>query len=327
MATPIRWGILGPGKIAHKFAQGLQTLPDAVIQAVASRDKARSQEFAAEYGIINAYDSYEALVADPEVDIVYVATPHTFHYDLTMMCIEAGKHVLCEKPMGINARQVQDMICAAREKQVYLMEGLWTYFLPVWKRIREWLDAGLIGDVRLFQADFSFLGTDDLDSRLYNPGLAGGALLDIGIYPIVMSYWLFGRNPIEVASLATLSSTGVDASSAYLFKYDGGEMAVLNSSFQVHGPKEAVINGTKGRIRVPLFWKTEEAFLEIEDEVAEHFRAPHTATGLEYEAAAAMGDLRAGRLESEIFRQADSLRLVSMLDRLRADWGVIYPGE
>ncbi len=327
MTTPIRWGILGPGKIAHKFAQALQTIPDAVIQAVASRDLVRAEAFAQTYGASAAYGDYESLARDPEVDVIYLAVPHSFHYEQAMMCMEAGKNLLCEKPMAINAQQVQDMICAARAKGTYLMEGLWTYFLPAWKQVRAWLAEDLIGDIRLFHADFSFLGNDDMESRLYHPALAGGALLDIGIYPIAMSYWVFGRSPIQVVSLASLAPTGVDAQSAYLFRYDGGELAVLNSSFQVHGSKEAIITGTKGRIRIPLFWRAQVAVLELEGEEPQRFEALHQATGLEYEAQAVMEDLRQGRLESEIFPQADSMRLATMLDQLRETWGVVYPGE
>lgn len=327
MSDTIKWGILGPGKIANKFAQGLQTIPDATIQAVASRTASRAEEFASTYGAISAYGSYEALLNDDAVDVVYVATPHSYHKELVLKSIAAGKHVVCEKPMGINAGEVETMIGAAQEKGVYLMEALWTYYLPVWKKIRSWIKEGKLGDIRLFHADFSFKGTKDLSSRLYNPDLAGGALLDIGIYPIVMAFWVFGKSPANVASLATLETTGVDAQSAYLFQYDQGEMAILNSSFEVHGSKEAVISGTEARVRIPLFWQAQECFLENQDGVIEHFHAPHQATGLEYEAAAAMADIRAGKLESSVFSQADSLRLVRMFDRLRKEWGVVYPGE
>ncbi len=327
MTQPVRWGILGPGKIANKFAQGLQTIPDAVIQAVASRSLERARKFAGAYDAASAYGNYQTLLDDPEIDVVYVATPHSYHKDLVMMSIDAGKHVVCEKPMGINAQEVEEMIRAARQQGVFLMEALWTWFLPVWKQVRTWLDEDRIGDIRIFHADFSFQGTRDLSSRLYNPELAGGALLDIGIYPIAMAFWVFQQNPTKVASLATLSETKVDAQSAYLFRYENGAQAVLNSSFEVHGPKEAILSGTKGRIRVPLFWRAQEAFLEIDDEIVEHFEAPHKATGLEYEAAAAMEDIRNGRLESSVFSHAESMRLVSLFDQLREEWGVKYPGE
>ena len=327
MSQPIRWGILGPGKIANKFAQGLQTIDGAVIQAVASRTASRSEEFAATYGAVSAYGSYQELVDDPNVDVVYVATPHSYHKELVLMSIAAGKHVVCEKPMGINAAEVEEMIQAARTKGVFLMEALWTYFLPVWKKIGSWIEEGKLGEIRQFHADFSFKGVKDLSSRLYNPDLAGGALLDIGIYPIVMAYWVFGRNPSAVTSLASLAETKVDAQSAYLFQYDHGEMAILNSSFEVHGSKEAVISGTEARVRIPLFWRAQEAILENQDGIIEHFEGPHRASGLEFEAEAAMEDIRNGKLESSVFPQADSLRLATMFDRLRKEWGVVYPGE
>lgn len=326
--SPIRWGILGPGKIARKFAAGLQTLPSARIQAVASRNDERRQAFATDFDVPNQHSSYETLAQDPEVDIIYVATPHTQHHEHTLLCLRAGKAVLCEKPLAVNAQQAEEMITVARNQGMYLMEGLWTYFLPAWQQVREWLDEGLIGDVHLFHADFSFQAAqDDLTHRIFNPELAGGALLDIGIYPIVMAYWVFRRTPCEWSSLAIKAPTGVDQSSGYLFAYDHGEMAILNSSFNVHGPKEAIISGSKGRIRVPMFWRADSAILEVEGEEAVHFEAPHPATGLEYEAAAAMADLRAGKFQNDLWPHADSLRLMHLMDQLRTDWGLRYPME
>ena len=324
---PIRFGVVGYGHIGKRHAEMIKGHPRCALGAVADTNASLKAHVDEHHGVPFHESVEDLLAAHPDLDVICVCTPNALHAPHSQLALEHRKHVVCEKPMGINSQQTQDMICAAREKNVFLMEALWTWFLPAWKQVRTWLDEGKIGEVRLFHADFSFHGSGDLDSRLYNPALAGGALLDIGIYPIVMAYWVFGRNPVQVASLATLSETKVDAQSSYLFRYDQGEQAILNSSFQVHGPKEAILSGTRGRIRVPLFWRAEEAMLEIDDEVVEHFREPHKATGLEYEAAAAMEDIRQGRLESSVFLQADSLRLVNMFDQLRKEWGVVYPGE
>lgn len=328
MSNPIRWGILATGKIAHKFATGLAELPDAHLQAVASRDQARAEAFAREFGIVQAHGSYEALAADPEIDIVYVASPHALHRDHTLLCLAHGKHVLCEKPIALNAAQAQEMFEAAQQHGRLLMEAMWTRFLPAWQQARQWLDQGLLGDLRLLQADFSFLAhTFDPQHRNFNPALGGGALLDIGIYPIALAYWLFGEDPIEVQTTATLGQTGVDEQSAYLFRYANGAQAILNSSFQTHGPKEALLCGTKATLRVPLFWRASELIVERHLQEPTHHAFPFAATGLQHQASAVMEDLRAGRLENATMPPAESLRLMHMMDRLRASWGLRYPGE
>ncbi len=328
MSKKLRWGIIGPGKIAHKFAQGLATLSGASLQAVASRNLEKARAFASEYGAQTAHGSYEDLAQDPDVDIVYVATPHPYHKEVTLLCLSHGKHVLCEKPLSLNAQDGEEMFRAAEENGVFLMEAMWTRFLPAWRQVRQWLDEGAIGEVQLLIADFCFRSsTWDLTDRKFAPELGGGALLDIGIYPIATAYFIFGEEPVAVQSTATLGATGTDDQSSYLFRYHSGAQAVLTSSFLTDGPKEAIICGTKGKIRVPLFWKAEEAILEVTDEAPVIFDGSYQATGLQFQAEAIAADLAAGKLENDIMPASETLRVARMMDRLREDWGLKYPQE
>ncbi|GAB4414289.1 MAG: Gfo/Idh/MocA family oxidoreductase [Bacteroidia bacterium] len=328
MNRPIRWGILATGKIAHKFAQGLQTLPDARPQAVGSRQADAAHAFADTYGIPHRHASYEALAADPEVDIVYVASPHNFHLEHALLCLHHGKHVLCEKPLTINAQEAAILYHTARARGLFLMEALWTRFLPAWVQVRQWIAEGLIGQVKLLRADFSLVSaTFDPEDRKFNPHLAGGALLDVGIYPINAAYMVFGEDPAEVSSAAEMYSTGVDVQSAYLFRYRSGAIAVLNSGFEVDGTKEALIQGTLGTIRVPLFWRAGEVIVQLHGEAPVRHDFGFEATGLQYEAAACMEALRAGWLEHPQMPAAETLRIMRLMDRLRDTWGLRYPGE
>jgi predicted dehydrogenase len=328
MQASIRWGILATGKIARKFALGLAQLPEAHLQAVASRDLARARAFAQEFGADTAHGSYEALAADPRVDIVYVASPHPLHREHTLLCLRRGKHVLCEKPMALNAQEAQEMFAEAQKHDRYLMEALWTHFLPAWRQARRWLREGLIGEVRLMQIDFCLRSdTFDPQDRKFAPELGGGALLDIGIYPIAMAYAIMDQEPVEVHSTATLGATGVDEQSTYLFRYANGAQALLSSSFLTHGPKEAIINGTKGSLRLPLFWRASEVQVHRHEQEPEIYPFPYAATGLQHQAQAIMADLRAGRRESAIMPPSATLRRLRMMDRLRRDWGLAYPQE
>ena len=325
---PIRWGILATGNIAHKFALGLQTLPDATLQAVGSRSQASADAFGDTFDIPHRHASYEALVADPEVDIIYVATPHPGHHAEVLRCLEAGKHVLCEKPLALNQRQAAEMFALAEAKGLFLMEAMWTRFLPAWQQVQRWLAEGAIGEVQLLLADFCFRAGDwDPRNRKFAPELGGGALLDIGIYPIATAYLVLGQEPTQVHSVMTPFATGVDVQSAYVFHYENGAIAQLSSSFTTEGPREAIINGTAGRIRVPLFWRATEAILERPDAEPIVFDGSYPASGLQFQATAVMEALRQGWREHPLMPAAESLRILGMMDRLRASWGLRYPGE
>lgn len=323
----IRWGILATGKIAHKFAQGLQTLPGAIIQAVGSRSAESAKAFASTYHIPNVHTSYESLAADPSVDVIYVATPHPGHKENTLLCLNNGKHVLCEKPFAVNAIEAEIMVSEAREKGLFLMEAMWTRFMPANVELRKILKDALIGDIRMLTADFGFSSEFNPLARTYNPDLAGGALLDVGIYPISYAYMIFGQEPSHISSTASICSTGVDDQSAYLFGYKNGAIARLSSSVAVETSKEAVIHGNKGMIRIPLFWKANELHIQQEGKEAVTYKFPYPSTGLQFQAKETMNCIRDGKTESTIMPLDETLQIMRMLDQLRAQWGMKYPME
>lgn len=327
MSNTIHWGIMGTGKIAGKFAQGLATLPDAKLQAVGSRKAETAQAFARTYHVPNAHASYEALVEDPSVDIIYVASPHPFHLANASLCLQAGKPVLCEKPLTVNARETEQLIELADKQQLFLMEAMWTRFLPAIVELRKWMEEQKIGELLKLQADFSFIAPFDPQRRTYNPDLAGGALLDIGIYPIAFAYMLFKEEPEHVSSFAQLGKTGTDDQSTYLFGYAGGRFANLSASFRSDFQKKAYVIGTKGMIELPLFWKASSLILHQGEAPPQTFEFPYAATGLQFQAVEAMQCLRAGKLQSEVMPWRESLRIMQRMDGLRASWGLRYPFE
>src|SRR5688572_13717091 len=251
--TKTRWGILGTGNIASQFARGLAELDDAELVAVGSRTAESAETFGERFSVPHRHGSYAALANDPDVDAVYVATPHPLHHDNTIMCLEAGKAVLCEKPFAINAGQAQAMIATARERGLFLMEAMWTRFLPHMVRLRELLAAGVIGEVRMLQVDFGFRTSFNPKSRLFDPALGGGALLDVGIYTTSLTSMIFGT-PERVTGMAHLGETGVDEQSAMLFGYSGGRLALVSQAIRTNSPHEALLLGTTGKIRVHSSW-------------------------------------------------------------------------
>jgi predicted dehydrogenase len=260
------WGIIGPGRIAHQFAEGLQVIDDAALYAVASTNLERAQAFAAQYGGEKTFTSYEALVNDPQVDAIYIATPHRFHIDNALLCLKAGKPVLCEKPLTVNAAETQQLIETARAHKVFLMEALWTRYLPIYQPIRTWLDAQAIGDLRLLVSNFGFNIPKGPEDRWLNPELAGGTLLDMGVYPIAVSQWIMGQRPQSFSAQARLGSTGIDELTAVLLKYENGVISQFNSNFITDGVNDFYIYGSTGHIRIHAnFWASTEATLVTPD--------------------------------------------------------------
>jgi len=325
MTNKFRWGILAPGKIANKFVASVQTLPDAEVVAVGSRELERAQAFAAQYHIPRAYGSYEELAADRELDAIYVATPHNLHAAAAILCLETGHHVLCEKPMAANFNQTVDIIECARANNLFLMEAMWTRFLPIMTVVRQWLDEGRIGELRRMECDFSYRCAWNPATRALNPALAGGGLLDVGIYPLALASWVFGGLPEQYVSLAHVGETGVDEQAGILLLYPRGEMAVLTCAVRTQGTISARIVGTEGSIEIPCpFYRAQEAVLRIgSSETREH--RPFESFGYSYEALEVARCVRAGERESPVMPLEESLMLAAFMNRLRDEWGVRYP--
>ena len=327
MSAKIRWGIIGTGYIADLFAKGLTVVPDAELLAVASRTQAGAEAFATIHNVPRRYDSYAALAADPDIDVIYVSTPHPMHAENALMCLEAGKAVLCEKPFTLNAGEARHVIQTARDKGLFLMEAMWTRYFPVMVRVRDLLSAGVIGDVRLLNVDFGFRTTYDPQHRLFNPELGGGSLLDVGIYPISFASMVMGK-PTRITGMAELGQTGTDDQSVYVFGYDNGALAMLASAVRTETPHQAVINGTEGRITVqPQFWRPTKLTLEVYGKEKSEIHLPIIGNGYNYQAVEVGRCLREGLLESSVMPLDESIELMETLDALRAPWGLKYPSE
>ena len=326
-SPPIRWGILGTGNIARQFATGLNSAPGAELAAVGSRAAETAESFGEQFDIPRRYATYEDFTCDPELDVVYVATPHPMHRDNSILCLEAGKAVLCEKSFTVNAAMADDVIAVARERGLFLMEAMWTRFLPAVVKVRQWLREGAIGDVRMVQADFGFRSGLNPEGRLFDPELGGGALLDVGIYAISFASMVLGPHPEAVESTAEIGTTGVDEQSAFLLRYGGGEIAVLSCGVRTSIPVEARIIGTEGRIllHAPFYRGTTVTLTSGENETQLDF--PLEGNGYNYQAMAVGECLRAGKLESETMPLDETRAIVALMDRIRAQWGLKYPME
>ena len=325
--TKFRWGILGLGSIAGQFAAGLQSVPDAELAAVASRTQDKADAFGEKHGAARRYGSYRDLAADPDIDAVYIATPHPMHAEDSILCLEAGKAVLTEKPFTVNAAQARATIDAARANNVFLMEAMWTRFLPVMTKVRELIASGAIGNLRLVQADFGFRADVNPESRLFSPALGGGALLDVGSYCVSLASMLLGT-PTQITGVADIGETGVDEQAAMLLKYAGGQIAVLSTAVRTSTPQEAYLVGTAGKIHIPSpWWKPSKLTLSRDGQDAETLALPFEGNGYNYQAMEVARCVRAGQTESPILPQDETLRIMETLDALRAQWGLTYPIE
>lgn len=324
----VNWGIMGTGWIASQFAKDLAHAGNAAKYAVASRSEESAARFAGEHGFERSYGSYNEMLQDPELDIVYVATPHPFHKENVLACLEAGKAVLCEKPFTMNARQLEQLVETARENKLFLMEGMWTRFLPPVVQAKQWIAEGKIGEVRLVKADFGFRIGWEPESRLLNPDLGGGALLDAGVYPVSFASMIFGEQPQNVWSTAHIGETGVDEQFSVLLSYPGGRSASLNGAVRLNLSNEAVIYGTEGYIRLPFFLAGKEAYLHQngQDE-PKTFKDDRTCIGYAFEAEEAGRCILEGRTESAVIPLEESLEIMKLMDTIRGQWGLRYKFE
>ncbi len=327
MRDQIRWGILGTGNIARKFALGLHELEDAALVAVGSRSQESADRFGDQFQVSRRHASYEDLAADPQVDVVYIATPHSLHKENMRLCLEAGKAVLCEKPFTINAQEAREVIELARARRLFLMEAMWTRYIPLMVELRRMLAEGVIGDVRMITADFGYRARFNPRSRAFDPALGGGGLLDVGVYPISLASMILGA-PDRIASLAEIGQTGVDEQAAMVLGYPGGELAVLHTAVRTTTPQEATIMGTDGWIRIhPRWWIPDTMTIHPAGGAPQTVQVPFIGNGYNYEAAEVHRCLREGRLESEIMPLDETLAIMETMDRIRAQWGMKYPME
>lgn len=318
----IKWGIIGPGKIAHKFASDLATVSNAKLVAVASRNLGRAKEFADEYGAELAFGNYEDFLASTAFDIVYIASPHIGHYEHTLLCLNAGKAVLCEKPFAMNAAEVLEMIELAKKKNVFLMEALWTRFKPTTLKTLDLLKT--IGKVSLVKADFGFKADFDPEKRLFNKDLGGGALLDIGIYPLFLSYLILG-NPAEIKATTQFSVTGVDQTDGIALNYAKGAIAVLDCTLMATTNCEAQIFGEFGTILIHSRWhESQKVSVNYYDGREETYDFSRDTHGYDYEINEVNNCLLEKQVQSQKWSWNDSINLINLLDGVRAQSGIVY---
>lgn len=322
----IRWGILGTGTIAGLLASDLELLPEARLAAVGSRAQDRAEAFGERFQVPRRYGSYEALVADEELDVIHVATPHSHHLEHATMALEAGTAVLCEKPLALSAAQADRLIATARRHDCFLMEAMWTRFLPVMAEVRRLvLEEGVLGDVQILRAEIGVVQEFDPEHRLFDPALGGGALLDLGIYPIAFAFDLFGA-PDAVSSSAMLGSTGVDEQCAAIFDYDDGPQAVWHASLRADAGRTCALAGNEGRLQgTHAWWKGAPFELTQINGTTHRYARPFDGNGYQFEAAHVMQCLREGRAESPVMPLNESREILETMDALRAEWGLMYP--
>lgn len=322
-----KWGILGPGRIAHQFAKGINVIDNAEVYAVASNDKQRAARFSEEYNIAQKYSSYYALVDDPKVDAVYIATPHRFHFENTKLCLEANKPVLCEKPFTVNANECKKMIDLSREKKVFLMEGLWTRFLPIFSIIRKWIDNGEIGDIKLLNSTFGISPEKDPQDRKFNHELAGGALLDLGVYQVSLSQWILNENPEKISADAKIGETNVDELLVANLQYAKGIVSQFSCNFLSQNENHFLIYGTNGYIKIHSnYWRATKATLHKQDEIITEV-IPFKGTGFEYEAEEVISCINSDQLESSVMPLDQTLANIEVMDKIREIIGLKYNFE
>jgi len=330
MNKVIRWGILGTGKIAKAFAAGLRDTPDAELVAVASRSADSAQSFGAQFGVARCHATYQALADDAQVDVIYIATPHPMHHENAMMCLRGGKAILVEKSFTVNRREALDIITLAREKNLFVMEAMWSRFMPAIVEAKRIVDSGEIGVASHVSADFGFASDAGPEHRLFNPELGGGALLDLGIYPLSMSSFFLGA-VTSVQAQATLGATGVDVQTAFTLQHEGGGMSVCSCTLRARTQSELTISGDKGFVRLhDRFHNTEEISVTLVNgatRTSRTIKLSHVGNGYAHEAMEVGRCLRAGLIESPAMSHEETLRLMGVMDTIRAQIGLRYSAD
>jgi len=320
----MRIGLLGTGWIARMMARTVNGMKDVTLAAVASRNQESADSFAEEFGIEKAYGNYEALASDESVDLVFIGTPHSRHYDDCMMCISHGRNILCEKAFTANAKQAEEVINAAHEKGVFITEAIWTRYIPMKFTLDKIIESGVIGNITSLTANLGYaIGNRE---RLMKPELAGGALLDLGVYTINFALMVMGTDIEKITSECTKNEYGVDAHNSIIMKFSGGRTAVLHSTMQSNTDRRGIIFGDRGRIEFENINNCEGIKVICDDEVTV-YETPEQITGYEYEVEASFAAIAAGKKECEQMPHEETIRVMKIMDSLRAEWGIKYPFE
>lgn len=320
----IKWGIIGLGTIAHQFANDLMLVEEAELVAVASRSFDKAQEFAEKYDCKKAYDSYDAIINDPEIDILYIATPHNSHAVLTIKALQNNKHVLCEKPLALNYNDALQMIEASKKNNKFFMEAFWTRFNPSFREAFSKIKNGEIGEVKYINADFAFCANlEGIGNRNTDLKLGGGALLDIGVYPLFLCYIVLGI-PNEIVAMSNFYKTGADVQTSMILQYENAQ-AILHASFVSTSNIKATINGTKGRINLNTLWHEAQSFTLNADNKEEEILLPTKGKGFTYEIEECHHCIKENRIESELWSHQNSLELINIVDQVRSQIGLEYP--
>ena len=324
--TKIRWAILGAGKIANAFAKDFPFMKNAELLAVASSDKERAANFAKEYNIPKTL-THNELYNSNEIDAVYIATTHNFHFEQALKCLQSGKAVLCEKPITVNDTEFKKLVAVSKEKNVFLMEAMWTYFLPPIIKAKEWVDEGRIGKLKVIQADFAVPMEKNYEGRVYNPTLAGGALLDIGVYPVSLAYYFTNRVPLTITASGAMTETGVDERLGMIFQY-GDITATLFTAITTRMTNKLRLFGEEGYIEIHDFWRTRSAKLFDKDyNLLETFEDDRNSHGFIFEMQHANDMIVDGKIESTVISHSRSNDIQETMVEIRKQIGLKYPFE
>jgi dihydrodiol dehydrogenase / D-xylose 1-dehydrogenase (NADP) len=323
----MRWGIIGTGNIAKIFARDIPFAEGAELVAVGSRNQATADAFGDMFNIPRRYDSYDGVINDPAVDVVYVATPHPAHHDVTIALLNAGKHVLCEKPFAMNTAEAREMVDAARANNRFLMEAMWTRFRPAMVKVRELIQGGEIGDVQYLTANMGWNNPFDAEFRLFNKELGGSALLDAGVYAVSFAHMVLGE-PDQIVSVATLGETGVDENCMITTHYPGGAVANAGITVRASSRNLAMIAGTGGSILMDHDWHRPTTFTVFRDgQDPEPFDFSHEGIGYQFEMMEVMRCIREGKTEHPVMPLDETLQIMSIMEKVIRDWGVTYPTD
>lgn len=324
----LKWGILSTGNIAHKFAETIKQMKgEAEIHGVASRDLQKAELFSKEYGIPRAYGSYEELALDKDVDIVYVATPHSHHFENMMLLLDHGKHILCEKSFTVNKEQAELVFQKAEEKKLFVMEGFWTKFLPIYRELEQILKRDTIGEIRMVTAQYGFCTGEERGMRKFDPCLAGGALLDIGVYAVGFAAMILGYDPVSIESLVKIGDAGTDEFSSILMQYENGSIAQLTSAIQTTIPVLGCIYGAKGYIKIEEFKNPGKYSIILNEGDGFDVEKEVEINGFEYEIREVQECVIKGNPYSKIQTPDQTIKTMEMMDRIRKIWKLEFPCE